>query len=918
MHTNTKNHARRTAMFVSPLALVLASGLVGCETSSTLTRTDNSQFSPSAQAEHATISLDSSITQGDFTSASYIDEGDSFALPQEWVSEAREGTASIEAQRANAQSFEIYSDSNYTESMAKADADLQDGFVTRDTGYADAQRTETIHNARLMQMDRQMAARAYETESKTQRQEAFLVASVKEWQSEIERMRSESEKEWSTSLAENDRMMATYAAVRDRGQAEIAQMVQISDHTEERAIKKVQELRAQAQAVAEQANAEVSSLSQQVNTVSEQTTAEYSELLQRARSLDSTFSSEIATLNAKANEFESADAAENYQMMVESAQTSYETSLAEAENIRLNADEQSMRDHAQVARLSADANAKLSSSQTTFEEAQQWVSSQYTKSMADIQNTLAQADREEQVARSNFIKAETDARVKAMQQQAEHDRALAADELEKIEAESIAEARLLSAKFAKEFAVQARKGSFVIPSNDKTENNTISNDQNTPELTKADAKPVNVEADRIASFKIGLAKASKLRQEADANRLDAIAHRDSEIGKFNNWWSAKQADFNATMASIESYGLKSNADVNRMLTKSDSMIATAETERNRALVGAESSRTEALATIETLRGNSSTLNKKKEAQVKQIFAQAEATKRIGESKVASLKVQRDAAGRRGEAKSAQLLAEASSLELSQRAVVAQMRKEVDASRQILDAELARLNQATDSFIAIAEANYNEGIAMADAFERIAIANTSELTARHIASKKQSDADLEYMQHLANAGEMMRDAEVTRLFAQADESLGMQQAHDIALRGEIEANQQIAMASAAREFAVADARESGVRARFDHRVAATNADRNRAYADLYAQAHEQLARTEMAAAQAETYSELSQAALARLSTAAQSFQVTAQRNWDSRLAMPTQFSTPSDVESLFKSSTETFDFDAFATVPTDSE
>jgi len=922
VQTNTKNsnmhRLGHSVLFATPLALVLAAGMTGCESSSALTRTGGNSFTTEGKAELASITIDPSQVEGGFTSASYIDEGDSFELPQQWVSEARESTAGIQAQRANAQAFEVHADSAFTESMANADADLQDAFVVRETGYADAERTRMIHNARLAQMDSQIAARGVESDSKFERQEAFLIASVKEWQSEIERMRSVSEKEWSESLAEHDRMMATYTAVRDRGQAEIDQMVKTADMTEERSTKKVLNLRTQAKAVADQSAAEVTQINQQINTTAEQTNANFSELTQRARSLDSTLSSDIAMLDAQANEFETSDAAENYKLAVESSQVNYESTLADAENIRLSADERSMQDRAQGARLTADANAKLASAQTTFEEAQQWVSSQYAKSMADIQNTLAQAQRKEHIARSAFIKAETDARVTAMHEQAEHDRALAQNELEKIEAEAVAQASVLQSKFAKEFAEQARKGSFVIPSNTTDEKSPVSAGDNTPELAKAETKPVVVEADRVAAFKIGLAKASQLRQEADAGRLDAVAHRDSEMGKFNNWWSSKQADFHATVASIDSFELKSNADVSRMVTKADSMIASAETERTRSLVDAESGRTEVLASIETLRGNSNSLNKKRDAQVKQLLAQADATKRIGESKIASLSVQRDATGRRGEAKSAQLLAEAASLEQSQRAVVAQMYNQIDASRQILGAELARLNQATESYLAIAKANFNEGIAMADAFERIAVANTTELTARHIASRKQSDADIEYMQYLASAGELMRDAEVTRMFAQADEALGMQKANDIATRGQIDADQQIALASATREFTVADARESGVRTRFDHRVAMTQADRNRAYADMYAQSQDQFARTEMAAAQAATYSELSMAALERLNTSAQAFQITAQRNWDSRLAMPNPFPTPTGVETLYESSETTFQFDEFATVPTDSE
>lgn len=922
MHTkpNASNSRKitKSTLFASPIALILAAGLTGCQSTPTISQSSDDNFTTEGKAQLSTISLDSSRVEGEFTSTDYMTEGDSFELPQEWVSEARSGTADIQAQRANAQAFEVHAEATFNEEMANADANLQDSIVSRDTGYADAQRTRAIHNARLGQMDRQIEAQGFESDAKWERQEAFLSASVKEWQSEIERLRSESEKDWSSSLAEHDRMMTTYAVVRDRGQAEIDQMSKTVDLTESRAFSKVQSLRSEAQSVAQQSAAEVSSLNQQILTTTEQTQAEVARLTQQAHSLDAQLSSEVTILIAQANQFEAADADANYKLSIEGAQTNYETSLAQAQDIRLDSDERSMQDRAHAARLSADANAKLASSQTTFEEAQQWISSQYTKSMADISNTLAQAERQEHITRSAFVKAETDARVAALHKEAEHDRALAENELEKIKAESLAQASSLTAKFSKEFADQARKGSFVIPSNTTEAKDSTSAGDSTPKLAKSESKPTNIEADRIAAFKIGLAKASQLRQAADANRLDAIAHRDAELSKFNDWWGSKQADFHATIASIEAFEQKSNADVSRMLTKSDSLIATAETERNRSLVDAESGRTEVLASIETLRGNSVTLGKKKEAQVKQLLAQADAEKRIGESKIASAMVQRDAAGRRGEAKSAQLLAEASSLEQSQRAVVAQMRNEIDASVQILEAELARLNQGTKSFIAIAEANYNEGLAMADAFERIAVANTTELTARHIASRKQSNADIEYLEYLASAGELLRDAEVTRMFAVADEELGMQRAHDIAARGEIQANQEIALASSTREFTVASARESSVRTRFDHRVAMTDADRNRAYADVYAQGQQQLARTEMAAAQAATYSELSLAALSRLNTAAQSFQVTAQRNWDNRLAMPTQFTQPTGVEELFDSSKSAFDFSEFATVPTDTE
>jgi len=907
-------NTHRQMLKLSPLALVLAAGLTACGTKTARTTYTTTPTNLSGSAELASMDLEEGLTEGIFTKQDYMTHGEQQAIPTKWVSEAREGTAKNESVRAAAQASELRAYSNYSESMASARADLQDGFVQRDTGYADAERTRGVYDARLYQMSEQIESRQVAAMTKHSKQEAFLSASVQEWQAEIERMRTSAERDWYTSLAEHDRMLASAEAVRERGLAEIGGMVKSAEMTEQRATEKAAALRSDSRTVASQSNSEVGKLNKLIETTTRQTNAQVSELTQRARSLDKELSSEIATLDARAQEFQSSDAEENYKLEVEAATVQYESSLAAAEDLRLQADERAKRDQAEADRRTADANARMSAAQTTFDEAQKWIDSEHTKSMADVELLEAQAVRAEELARSAFVRAETDAQVSAMLEKAQHDRALAESERERIEAEAYAEAESLEAKFAKEFAQKLSKGEVTLDESKEQREPGVSAGDALPELAKAGDKAANVEVDRIAAFKSGLAKAAELRQKAKAAQLEADAQRDGELAKFTDWFNEKQSDFDTSVAMIRAFERKSDADVSSMLTRSESMIAGAETEKTRSLVEAESGKTEVLASIETLRGNALSLDKKRAAQVKQLQAQAKAAQRIGDSKVASLTVQRDATQRRGQAKSAQLLAEANSHEQSQRALVAQMYEEIDAARHILDSELDRLDQAAASFLAVAEANYNEEIAMADAFERIALANTAELTARHIASREQSEADLTFMRHVANAGELRRDAAVARAYAEADEKLGMARSQNIAARGQVEADRQIAAASAMRDFAVADARDQGVKMRFDHRVAMTQADRDRTYADMYEQAHDHLARTEIAAAQAKTYEELSQVALERLHTTSRAFQLTAQRNWDQRLTMPASFGS-TDAPKLPEASSID---PAIANVPTDFE
>lgn len=907
---------RRTLRTVSPLALMLAAGLTGCASNST--RPTASNFTDEGRASMATATIDAGQSRGSFTSDAYVSEGEQIALPQAWVSEARTGVAELEARRAAAQAAEVTAFANYDQYQAASDAVLERGFVARDTGYADAELTRSVHDARLYEFDRNIASREVMADTEFERQESFLSASVKEWQAEVERMRSEAENGWQSSLAEHERMLATRGAVQERGQAEIDRMLRAMDLTQARAVERVQALRTEAQSVAEQSAAEVEQLNQLILTTQAETDASVIELTQKAHSLDDELASRVAELNAQADLLATTDADHLYKLGVESAAVTYETSLAEAEDLRLTAEERSKQNAAKISMMTGDAEARFQSAQTTYEEAQRGIQAQYSKLMADVSKFEAEADEVETIGRSAYLKAEIDARVAALRATADHTRAIADSEQAKIEAEAFAEARKLQAKFAKEFAAQQAKGSVAIPGNTKQTKPGVTAEQESPYFTTASKKPENVLPEHIAAFKSSLAKSTELRQRAEAARFDAVAMRESEMGRFNDWWNQRQAEYRTSMASIDAFSQKANAEVSRMFNRADSMIAEAETQRTRALVEAEASRNEAYARIATLRGNSETLDKKKEAQVRQLLAQAEATRRTGEGKIASLTVQRDSTARRGEAKSKQLMAEASSLETSQRAVVAQMGEDIDAARQILAAELNRLDQGAASFIAVAEANFDEAKALADAFERIAVANAGELTARHLASRKQAEANIGYMRRLAGANELVRDAEVARRYAAADEALGMERARDIARRGNIEAEHQVAMASVNREFAVADAGEAAVRAQFDSRIAQTMSERNRSYADLYRQGEQQRVRSEIAAAEAASYAEMSLAALQRLNSASQSFQNSAQRNWDARLALPGELPAPAGTEDLFDRTNAGFVVPQFVTAPTDTE
>jgi hypothetical protein len=100
-----------------------------------------------------------------------------------------------------------------------------------------------------------------------------------------------------------------------------------------------------------------------------------------------------------------------------------------------------------------------------------------------------------------------------------------------------------------------------VPSNLKQTKPGISSDSPTPEFTVASTKPENIHPEHIASFRASLARATELREQSVAARLEAIALRDAEMARFNDWWNNKQAEHRSTLASVDAFRQKGDGIV---------------------------------------------------------------------------------------------------------------------------------------------------------------------------------------------------------------------------------------------------------------------------------------------------------------------------------------------------------------------
>ncbi|MGD9688527.1 MAG: hypothetical protein AB7K52_03815 [Phycisphaerales bacterium] len=880
-HSTPRNRtARLTAL--QPILLLAISGLaVGCAQHSQNTVDATLQ----SKASRATVSIDPTQVKGSQTGEWFRQEGSKTALPDQWVAEAQIATAENEAERAAAQSALVRAEANRAEAMARSMADREAAQRDFTIGQSNARKTREVFNAKLSEIETQAVAGQKRYEADDLRSESMLDANVKQWQAEVERMRSRTESDWSKALAEHEEMLSRRAAVEKRGRTTIDQMIRQSDLTEQRAIARVSELRTQSRSISEQTDATVAEINSSIKTEDERTMAEVNDLRQQAASLKIQSTAEVHDLTAEADALEKMDIEQLYNLKMVGAKSEFDRQVADAEQIRLTAGAMKTASIAEIDRRRGDTKKQLEDARTEFTDALNKSETMLQKSKADVTIARAQADRLEREARARFVKAEIEARVAAIREQAKHQSQLAEAEFQKVRSQVDAHAAAIQAQVAKDLADQTAAGSISMPGNDIPQNPGATSGDGVPAVTNANAKPPVIPPDRLAMFKTALAEVAKLRTQSDAAERTAIADSEQRIAGVTSWWKEQVAAHDASMVEIDGLERKMTASFAEMTNNTDSRIAAATAGRTKAEVDAEAFRKETSAKVAVLRAKSDATFKKANARIALLTTQADASERNGKSRLEALTVKRDATLRRGQAMAQQLLTEAESLETGQRAVVAQMREEIRSAESILNSELARLDRAAQTYVEVAKANYDEGVVNANTFERISVANAGELQAQNLAARKTAQASVEFVRDLATSGELLAQAEIARVNADTDHAIAAFNAQDLITRSAIETENRIAEAAAESTFTAADARDRAVLARFDSRITQTESDRNRAYAKVYLDGQQQNTRREQAFARAQAYRELSNMALARLEAAGVSFSRTANFNWDSRLAMP---------------------------------
>ncbi len=880
----------RRPVYVTAFVAALAGALAGCSsTGSSASRynwpTTGRQYDDSSLAAQSRIAIDPLQSAGKYDAQWYMQRASQASVPAVWVSEARQAVTENEKNRAAVQAARVRVQAGQSEALGYADADLERAATREKASLADARRIQDSLDARLTEMDAFALAQESAVEEDARHGDAVVRATLKERQAEFERLRSLALAEHQAAQAEHQRMLAQRAYVSDQGRSEIEQMVQVAQLTETRAVSRVKDLKATSVAVAQSSVARVADLDQQVRTTNTTIVARASSLRERARNMQTQARADATELLARADAIESSGAQSEYDLAVRTADLENTKVVAEVDELRQQAEATLTGTEAELTRRRADAEKFLSVAGAHLDERKSKVETLREARLADVFLFRAQAENVERQARAEFVQAEAAAVARAQREQAAHTVDVAQKQADEVQAQAEAECARLRAELMSQIASQMAAGGVQLPGMLVSANGGESFDEPLPTQVMVALPPAVIEPERIAIFRSALAEAMKINATADALEQACLASYDEESTSLDAWWSQKQSQYDQFLAEANALEQKSIAHAAELTARAESRLRQGEACMIHAKTGAEAGRKDAAAQITGLRATAVALQQKADAAMTQMLAEADACEQSGKAQVQSLTAQRDAEKQRGEAKARALSAEGESLEKSQASVVAQMRQEIKTSEQVLIAEMNRLDQNANSFIQCAEASHQEATAVAGCFDK----QTGILVGRmqaDIESDRQSGlAGVEHMRNVVQAEELAGQGVVERAIAGAELEKGVYDSMDSVRRARIMSGADQRLADVNARLAMVDATDESIRAMFEARIVGVEADRDRAYARRYLSEREMLARRDQAQAAAIAYQEISVAALKRLERSKQAFQMSAQDNWDARLAIP---------------------------------
>lgn len=830
-----------------------------------------------------TSAVDLSRTYGQTDSVRdyFTDKAGKNDLPQKYLSEARIGMTEVDVTLGGAWATELERDATYRRRSAQLWNRRTEAAAREETSLAQIQELRRQQESKRMELTAELSSRERQIETAAEKNKRFAEAWAREQRTIQHEVMSQAERELNEAKAHIEQLRVIRAATEGEALAVITQMRSGSRATRARADANITQLRQEARSVSDKTVARVGELTSQLSTIPLRFHAEASRLEAQATSIQDESFAKAHELKARANATEAQSAEHGYNLMVSVARTNRQQVEAEAELRNTAVEAAYERAIIEVDRMRADAHLTVQSAQTQatrqFEELDAWF--QHSKAQVDLMRSSA--DRDEKVARAEFVKVLAKHSADAVRETNEHQQVLSEAQMKTTIAEVESKAAQVHEQIMNELEHQTRIGSVEFPG--KTTPTDESMDLDVPVSEKVAAIVPNVDPEDIAAFQSALAKVLHDRTSADAQFSSLGASYNEQKTSIEVVRDQKTAVGSEQLSVADALHLEADA----ALAEEKAGIA-AELEAGRsaydyAMVEAEAFRGNSLAEVAELRAQAKATLEDGTARVRALRKGAQVVMDNGQEEVDAIQAKLRSTEEQGKAEADRLLVEADSIEKSETALAEQIDAQLAAAEKELTADLSNLDRQIESGTTIAGTNYNEMLAQAESLGLQAEMEIKRLDGRNDLEKALAQAQIERFHDINFIDAIKGDADVERRLATALADRSSSDAVADAEQVAIQAQADTFSAAAEAQRRIATIRANSVKSLFNTRVVEVVTDRVKEKADALVKDSRQRANAETLLAEAEAARDKTKERMARLVKHQVSLQRAAVKDWDSRLA-----------------------------------
>ena len=625
-------------------------------------------------------------------------------------------------------------------------------------------------------------------------------------------------------------------------------------------------------------------LEELIRSVTVQTKSESDRLNATREAIIKDADAHVKELRSKADTIQNNLANEEYQLKLTEAETEKAESQANTLKKSANAPTRLEKTLAEIDRLRAEISHHQEISIANYESLLAEAESKIDDDLNEAKKLRISSDRAEQVARSEFVKAEAAARAEAVRETAIHAEALAEAQKLQIIAESEAEAARIKQEVLEEIAKKKADNKVEMDNNTTFVSEQTEELHAVPDVPQVQPVAPRIEPNHIAEYRTSFAEV--MRTRAQANAYELVAEASFAETETNLLAIKRQEDAIAAeqLGIADALEAQARTRFNEIEIKIEKEMDVVQSKYRQQIVQAESFRKEQEAEVIDIQSQANALEQITNARADQLFAEAQAVTNSGENDIKELKVQLWAAQQRGDSLYSKLVTEAKSISDSQEALAIQIDAQVDSAQRYLQAQLAKINNSIQSGQRIAQADYQQAMAqvniMSQKTEAKVSRNNAQFTMEHVILKAQIERDKE----LALSQSLRGEAVCDRIVANVHTAKICKYADIDARHATAQADMNIILSANSAKRDTAQVYLDAVKARFNARVQQVKSERivekagaNNAMA---------LNRTDLvtAMAKAKAAREESKRKLTDLQKRQAELQTASMLNWSSKLAM----------------------------------